>query len=255
MKIEVLGCSGAKFPGHNTPAFMLGKEILFDAGTISGVLSEKQQLKIKYIFITHAHLDHIRSIPFLADNIIVGQKEHRVTIFSIPAVIRTIKKHLFNSSVWPDFSLIPDPDNAVLNFMTLKIATPLSMNGYRITPYKVSHTVPAVGYLIQDRRSRGVFYTGDMGPSGDTWRKIGDARIDCLIIDVSLPNSLEGMAVKTGHLTPGLLHRELLKMSSPPKMICIAHIKPQYSKKIKEELKKLKIKDLRVLRDGDTIRV
>jgi ribonuclease BN (tRNA processing enzyme) len=255
MKIDVLGCSGAKFPGHNTPTFMLGKEILFDAGTIAEVLNEKQQLKIKYIFITHAHLDHIRSIPFLADNIIVGQNEHRVTIFSIASIINTIKKHLFNSSVWPDFSLIPDPENAVLNFMPLKVGRPLTLNGYSITPYKVPHTVPAVGYLIQDRKSRRVFYTGDMGPSGDTWKKLGDVRIDCLIIDVSFPNSLEGMAVKTGHLTPGLLQHEILKMSNPPGSVCIAHIKPQYSKKIKEELRKLKIRNLSVLKDGDTIRV
>ena len=255
MKIEVLGCSGAKFPGHNTPAFMIGKEILFDAGTISGVLNEKQQLKIKYIFITHAHLDHIWSIPFLADNINVGQNEHRVTIFSIAPVINTIKKHLFNSSVWPDFTLIPDPDNAVLNFMALKPGKPLSMNGYSITPYRVPHTVPAVGYLIQDRKSRRVFYTGDMGSSEDIWKKVGDVRIDCLIIDVSFPNGLKDMAVKTGHLTPELLQHELLKMSAPPESVCIAHIKPQYFKKIKEELKRLKIKNLKVLRDGDTIRV
>ena len=74
MKINVIGCSGAEFPGHNAPAFLLDEEILFDAGSLTSTLNEKAQMKIRNIFITHAHLDHIRSIPFLADNIVVGKK-------------------------------------------------------------------------------------------------------------------------------------------------------------------------------------
>lgn len=109
MKIKVIGCSGAEFPGHNAPGFLLDEEIVFDAGSITGVLDEKAQLKIKSIFITHAHLDHIRSIPFLADNIIIGEKAHQVNILSISPVINTIKRHLFNSSMWPDFTGISIP--------------------------------------------------------------------------------------------------------------------------------------------------
>ena len=75
MKLKVIGCSGAEFPGHNSPGFLLDEEILFDAGSLTNVLNEREQYKIRNIFITHAHLDHIRSIPFLADNIIVGKKK------------------------------------------------------------------------------------------------------------------------------------------------------------------------------------
>ena len=255
MKIKVLGCSGAKFPGHNIPGFLLDSDLLFDAGTISSVLDEKAQLKIKYIFITHAHLDHIRAIPFLADNVIVGQHEHTFTIVSIPQVIRTIKKHLFNSAVWPDFSLIPDPNHAVINFVELKIGRSLEMNGYTITPHKVNHTVPAVGYLVEDRKKRSFFYTGDMGPSSSLWKKIGDTKLHCLIIDVSFPNTLRKLALKTGHMTPELLGEELNKISHMPGQICIAHIKPQYLKEIQKELKSMKIINLRILKDGDLIRI
>ena len=251
----MLGCSGAKFPGHNVPGFLLDNDLLFDAGTISSVLDEKAQLKIKYIFITHAHLDHIRAIPFLADNVIVGQHKHTFSIVSIPQVIRTIKKHLFNSAVWPDFSLIPDPNHAVINFIELKMGKSLEMNGYTITPYKVNHTVPAVGYLVEDRKKRRFFYTGDMGPSSTLWKKIADKRLNCLIIDVSFPNELRELALNTGHMTPELLREELNKMSHIPKQICIAHIKPQYLKEIQKELKGLKIRNLKVLKDGNLIRI
>ncbi|MEW6570398.1 MAG: 3',5'-cyclic-nucleotide phosphodiesterase [Nitrospirota bacterium] len=255
MKIKVLGCSGAKMPGHNVPGFLLDEDILFDAGSLTGVLDEKAQFKIKHIFITHAHLDHIRGIPFFADNIIVGNMQHRVNIFSISPVLRTIKKHLFNSSIWPDFTILPYPDDAILNLIKLKPGEPKEVNSYSVTPFEVNHTVPAVGYLVEDRKNKRFFYTGDTGPLKDTWKKIWDRQIHCLIIDVSFPDSMEEMAIKSGHLTPQLLKQELLKMHHMPERICITHQKPQFSKNIKNDLNRLNIKNIMTLKDGDVIRV
>jgi cAMP phosphodiesterase len=255
MKIEVIGCSGAEMPGHNAPAFLLDNEILFDAGSLTGVLNEKAQLRIKNIFITHAHLDHIRSIPFLADNIVVGKNNSKVNIFSISPVIRTIKKHLFNSAVWPDFTIIPNPQNAILNLVELRAGQSITINGHTVIPYKVSHTVPAVGYLIEDEKGRRIFYTGDTGPSPNTWKKLTNKEIHCLIIDVSFPNRMKELALRTAHLTPDLLKRELANIQPPPGCIFITHPKPQYVKTIKREIDGLKLGNIRILKDGDTIRV
>ncbi len=255
MKIKIIGCSGAEFRGHNSPSFLLDDEIAFDAGSITDVLGEKAQFMIKHIFITHAHLDHIKSIPFLADNIIVGNMNHSVTILSIPPVIKTIKMHLFNSTMWPDFTVLPDPDNAILKLVKLKYSRPVQLNGYVITPFKVNHTVPSVGYLIENSKKRRIFYTGDTGPAADTWRKIGDTDINCLIIDVSFPNSMESLALQTGHLTPNLLKEELAHFRHLPEQICITHPKPQHLKTIKSELGRLHIKNLIILKEGDIIRV
>lgn len=255
MKIRIIGCSGAEFPGHKTPSFLLDDEIIFDAGSLTGVLDEKAQMRIKHIFITHAHLDHIMSIPFLADNIIVAEQQNKVSLYSIPPVLKVIKQHLFNSALWPDFTIIPKPDNAILNFVKLSAGKAVRVNSYTVTPYEVNHTVPAVGYLVQDRRGKRFFYTGDTGPSAKTWEKLGNRKIDCLIIDVSFPNNLSGMALRSGHLTPELLVKEMARMQQKPEQVCITHIKPQYYKIIKDELKNLGIKNLRILRDGDTIRI
>jgi ribonuclease BN (tRNA processing enzyme) len=255
MKIKVIGCSGAEFPGHKTPSFLLNDEIIFDAGSFTGVLDEKAQMRIKHIFVTHAHLDHIASIPFLADNIIVSEKQNKVSLYSIPPVLKMIKEHLFNSAMWPDFTIIPKPDNAILNLVKLSIGKSIRVNSYTITPYEVNHTVPAVGYLVQNGKGKRFFYTGDTGPSARTWEKLGNKKINCLVIDVSFPNSLSGMALRSGHLTPELLIKEMAKMQQKPDQLCITHLKPQYFKVIKDELKDLRIKNLRILGDGDTIRV
>jgi len=255
MKIRVIGCSGAEFPGHKTPSFLLNDEIIFDAGSFTGVLDEKAQMRIKHIFITHSHLDHIISIPFLADNIIVSEQQKKVSLYSIPPVIKMIKEHLFNSAMWPDFTIIPKPDDAILNLVKLSTGKSIRVNSYTITPYEVNHTVPAVGYLVQDDKGKRFFYTGDTGPTAKTWEKLSNKKIDCLIIDVSFPNSLSGMALRSGHLTPELLIKEMAKMQQKPEKVYITHLKPQYFRVIKEELKDLGIKNLRILEDGDTIRV
>jgi cAMP phosphodiesterase len=255
MKIRVIGCSGAELPGHKTPSFLLNEELIFDAGSFTGVLDEKAQMKIKHIFITHAHLDHIASIPFLADNIIVSEKQNKVSLYSIPPVLRMIKQHLFNSAMWPDFTILPKPDDAILNLVKLSVGKSIRVNSYTITPYEVNHTVSAVGYLVQDEKSRRFFYTGDTGPSARTWEKLGNKKLNCLIIDVSFPNALSRMALRSGHLTPELLVKELAKMQQKPEQICITHLKPQYFKLIKDELKELGIRNLRILKDGDTIRI
>ena len=255
MKIRVLGCSGAEFPHHNTPGFLLDDGILFDAGSLTNALSEDAQCKLHSIFITHAHLDHIKGIPFLADNLISRNKGNKVTIMSIPPVIRIIRENLFNGNVWPDFTILPDPCNGVLQYTRLKEGKPVTIKGYRITPYRVNHSVPATGYLVEDRHSKRFFYSGDTGPTEKTWSKIGNTRIHCLIIEVSFPDKMKDTALMTGHLTAGLLREEISKIRLMPERICITHTKPQYSRIIRGELKALALKNLSVLRDGEIIRV
>jgi hypothetical protein len=63
------------------------------------------------------------------------------------------------------------------------------------------------------------------------------------------------IAIQTGHLTPQLLRKELLKVKQVPERIYITHLKLQYFKTIKKELQQLRINNLRLLRDGETIEV
>ncbi len=255
MEIKVLGCSGAEFPGYRPPSFLLNDKILFDTGSLTRLLEIEGQWRIKHIFITHSHLDHIMGIPFLADNLIFRKKRHRVNIFSIPPVIRVIRESLLDGSIWPDFTVIPDTHEGILNLIELKTGDSIKIDGYRITPYPVQHSVPATGYLVEDKKKRRFFYTGDTGPTDNTWIKMEGNQVHSLLIEVSFPNRMEEIALRTGHLTPRLLKKELLKMKPQPEKILVIHIKPQYFETIQSELRKLNIKNLRLLKDDQTIQV
>jgi ribonuclease BN (tRNA processing enzyme) len=252
MNIKVLGCSGAEFPKHHSSSFLIDGKTLFDAGSITDVLSEKDQLKIKSIFVTHAHLDHTKGIPFLADNILIGNKQGRVDVFSIPPVIKAIKENLLNNVVWPDFTRIPRGLGSILRLNKLKPGEPVRMDGYSITPFEVNHAVPAVGYLIETPKKRRLFYSGDTGPTDKTWKEIA-MKMDCLILDVTFPNNMAKRAMRTGHLTALLLGAELSKMENMPGRIYVTHTKPQYSRIIASELRGLRINHLRLLKEGESI--
>src|SRR5512136_1522735 len=144
MKVKVLGCSGSETIGHMPPGFLVNDRVMLDAGTISAALSIKAQSRITDIFISHTHLDHIKGILFLADNII-GRIKQPVNIRAIPRVIDAIRKHLMNDLIWPDFTKIPMPKCPVLAYKPFPAGTFIPVAGLKVKAIPMNHPVPAVG--------------------------------------------------------------------------------------------------------------
>jgi ribonuclease BN (tRNA processing enzyme) len=72
MKVRILGCSGGVDRNAATTSFFIDDDILIDAGSGVCNLSVDQMRGIKHIFVTHSHLDHIASIPLLADTLLMN---------------------------------------------------------------------------------------------------------------------------------------------------------------------------------------
>lgn len=249
MKIQVLGCSAVELPNFNFTSFLVDEKILLDAGTIGSVLDEERQWKIRHVLITHTHIDHIKDLPFFADNISMSDKKHHVTVISIPAVNKALKQNLLNDILWPDFTKIPTPDDPVIRLKNVNPGENFPIDGYTITAYEVNHAVPAVGYCIEDKNGRRLLYVGDAGPNDKLWKSL-NKKLHGLIIEVSLPNRYKTLAIESGHLTPNLLSEELNKIEHMPDRIFITHCKPRYRARIHEELTKLNMRNIKILRDG-----
>ena len=70
MNIRVLGCSGSIAAGSRTTAFLLGDDVLIDAGSGVGDLTLDEMARIDHILISHSHLDHVLAIGLLADSVL-----------------------------------------------------------------------------------------------------------------------------------------------------------------------------------------
>ncbi len=247
MKLRVLGSAGAEFPNFHPPAFLIDDILLLDAGTIGAVLTEDEQWAVRYIFITHTHLDHIKGIPLLADNIIIKQIMHTVKVFSIKENLQALRDHMLNNIIWPDFTTLPNEETPVIEYVELEPDKTLLVDGYNITACMVNHSVPAVGYLVR-KNGKSLLYTGDTGPTEQIWQYA--TNLSAIIIEVSFPNDMESLALVTGHLTANLLAKELKKITELPPRILITHPKPQYYEIIAQELDALGIPQIELLQDG-----
>lgn len=253
MKIRVLGSSGSVAHEKNTTAFLIDDFLLLDAGTISRSLNSEGLSRITHIILTHAHLDHIKGIPFLAENRAIKNSKKYISIYSGRAVIQDLKKHIFNDRIWPDFSKIPSPKNGIIRYHPISTAGFISIGRYCIYANRVNHTVPAYGYMIEDADRNALVYSGDSGPTEKIWERMKGRRVKGLIIEVSFPNALKKLALLSGHLTPALLKEEIRKMPVLPEKIFITHPKTPYKKTIEKELNSLKGVSWEILDDGREI--
>lgn len=250
MIFKVLGSAGAEHPGYNLPAVLVDKKLLLDGGTICSSLHVDEQKQINNILLTHSHLDHMKGIPFFADNIVLKYKRHGVSVFGLRETLSTLRKNLLNNELWPDFTKISTSIEPVITFRNVISGRAIQVDGYTITAQRVNHTVPAVGYIVRDKTGKSLMYTGDTGPTDKIW-KIQDT-LNAIIVEVSFPSTMETLARKTGHLTPRLLMKELKKLRNFPDQVFIIHFKPQYFDRIKNELGRIRNRKIKLLKDGKT---
>lgn len=250
MDIRVLGASGAEAPGHNSPAFLVDDFLLLDAGTVGLSLENKAQCKITHILLTHAHLDHIKGIPSLVDNIVANNEGCRLTILSGKDVLADLQRNIFNNRIWPDFSRLPTPEHPVMRYQPISTRSPFDLRGYRVHATRVNHVVPAYGYLIATPAGKALVYSGDSGPTQGIWKNFRGYHVKAVIVEVSFPNELESLALASGHLTPALLEREIAKMATLPEKLYISHIKPHYRAAIEKQLAPSTRLPLEILEDN-----
>jgi len=225
MRLRILGCSGGIGGRHlRTTSMLLDNDILVDAGTGVGDLSLTELSLIDHVFLTHSHLDHVASIPFLVDTV-GGMRNKPLTVWAAPATLEIIRNHIFNWSIWPDFTQIPSPDKPFLRFGDVQVGVTIEMLGRRLTPLPANHVVPAVGYHLDSGRGSLVF-TGDTTTNDPLWAAVNKIpNLRYIIIETAFCNREKELAIISKHLCPSMLAEELAKLARSAE-IYITHLKP-----------------------------
>jgi ribonuclease BN (tRNA processing enzyme) len=224
MRIRVLGCSGGIGGGLRTTALLVDEDVLIDAGTGVGDLPLQALARIDHIFVSHSHLDHVTSIPFLVDTV-GGMRSAPVTVYGIKETLDTLRAHLFNWKLWPDFTQIPDAARPFMVYREIRVGETVDLGGRRITAIPANHTVPAVGYALESAEAA-LIYTGDTWVNDALWRVVNATpRLKYLIIETAFSDKEHDVAVASKHLCPRVLAQELGKMRADPE-VYITHLKP-----------------------------
>ncbi|MCE2988689.1 MAG: 3',5'-cyclic-nucleotide phosphodiesterase [Nitrosomonadaceae bacterium] len=224
MRVRVLGASGGIGGDLRTTALAVDDDILIDAGTGVGDLTLEELVKIDHIFVTHSHLDHITSIPFLVDTVI-GLRTKPVVVHSTAEILQILKDHIFNWKIWPDFSKIPTPETAFMVFRELRVGQPVDIGGRKFTAIPANHVVPAVGYLLDSGESRLIF-SGDTTVNDALWATANATpSLKYIIIETAFPDKERDIAIASKHLCPSMLAEELAKLNKPVEIL-VTHLKP-----------------------------
>ncbi|MEZ5661637.1 MAG: 3',5'-cyclic-nucleotide phosphodiesterase [Burkholderiaceae bacterium] len=234
MKLRVLGCSGGIGAQARTTSFLVDHDILIDAGTGVEDLSVEELTAIDHVFLTHSHLDHIAALPLLIDSV-GARRATPLLVHALPETIAALRAHVFNWTIWPDFTEIPHYDSPWLRFEPLGIGASVVLDGRTIRALEARHTVPALGFHLNSGQGSLVF-SGDTGPNDGFWREV-NAMSDLrhLIIETAFSNRERDLAVTAKHLFPIQLSEELAMLSRNP-TLWVTHLKPSDRHTIAREI-------------------
>lgn len=235
MKLTVLGCSGGISGAQaRTTSLLVDDDVLIDCGTGVGDLDFDALLRIDHVFLTHAHMDHIASLPLLVDA--VGEaRSTPIVVHASNETLRILHSHVFNWLVWPDFSKIPNRDQPYLRFQPMQTGETAILKERSFTAMPARHTVPAVAYCVDSGAGQLVF-SGDTTYCAELIAAINALpALRHLIVETAFANEQHGLAVASRHMCPSMLLAMLDEIVGTPE-VHITHLKPRAGQRIMQQI-------------------
>ncbi|HEY6050764.1 MAG TPA: 3',5'-cyclic-nucleotide phosphodiesterase [Thermoanaerobaculia bacterium] len=251
LAIRALGPYGGSAPGYRLTTFLVDGESALDAGALTDALPLAAQRRIRRVFLTHAHFDHIASLPLLMENL-YGLATP-LEILAPQAVLSVIARDVLNDRIWPDFTKLPSRARPTVRLRALPENRPFRAGSVTFTPFAVSHVVPAYGYIVA-KPGRSVVFSGDTEPTDRLWTSARRARnLKAIFLELSFSDAQLDVARASLHLTPSLVRQELLK--APPRVpVFLYHMKPPSLARIRREIEAAREPRLRLLESERSFR-
>lgn len=239
---------GAVHPGFFLSSYLIDETIAIDAGGLGLLGDLEAQSRIRHVFITHSHIDHIASLPIFLETVFESA-DHCVTVHASAATWDSLRRDIFNERVWPDFIELSKKGLRFVQDEVIEPGRPVEVDGIRLTPIPVDHVVPTLGFLVEGAGAT-VAIPSDTGPTDDFWRHAAAAKdLKGVFLEVSFPDRMEGLARISKHLTPAMFAAETRKLGAGVPFVAV-HIKPRFYEKVVEELRALDSTRVEVGRPG-----
>jgi ribonuclease BN (tRNA processing enzyme) len=245
MKIQLLA-SSVDDPARRqfVTSYLINGTVAVDAGCLGFYGTPQEQEAVKHMFLTHSHVDHTASLAIFVEDAWTPAGNCPV-VYGNPETLDAVQRHIFNDVIWPDFVALSRVMPPFLRLCSLRDEEPVEAGGLTVTPVRVNHVVPTVGYGISDGQSA-VIIVGDTGPTDRIWEVARETPgLKAVFLEACFPNSMRTLAEVSLHLTPEMFCREVAKLPPGVKVIAV-HIKVRYREQVVRELEALGLPNLEI---------
>jgi cAMP phosphodiesterase len=248
MKVELLPSSIPATDAQFLVSFLVNDEVAIDAGPIGLMADLSRQERVRHVFITHEHIDHIATLPILLENV-YSPGPDCVELLGTEDVLDFIHRDIFNGRVWPDFFALSTGDDRFVRGTPLTLLEPVVRAGLTVTPIPVAHCVDTLGLLVDDGKAA-VAFPSDTGPTDELWKHLAAApRLDAVFLEVSFPTMHADLAQATGHHCPATFAAEVGKLDRDVRWI-VVHRKARFAAEIARELAALRLPNVELVKPG-----
>jgi len=233
-------------------SILVNDSICLDAGSIGFHHDIELQRRVRHVFLSHSHIDHLASLPTFLDTQF-GVFEEGVNLYGGEEVVQCLKNDIFNDRLWPDFFRISEVGpRPLLELHPLVAGVPVEADGVRITPVALDHLVPTFGFLVEEGETAAAFVS-DTGPTEEIWQRCREVKgLKVVMLECAFPEDLAWLAEAAQHLTPNLLAAEIAKLDRPDCQLLTVHLKPSHQQVLVSQLGALEIDSLEAMEPGRT---
>jgi len=252
MKLEVLGCYGNVTERCRTVAFLVNDRVLFDAGTVTEVLSLERSKGISHVCLSHIHLDHVKGLCSLAEELSMYE-DCGVAVLADRSVLTALSENVFNNVLWPDFTAISNRKNPIVRLQAMKPFEYTRVEGLRIQAIPVHHRVHTTGFLVNEG-DKTIMLTSDTAMTERFWETAKrEDHVEFIIAHVAFPNRLSPLASTAGHMTLSVLLDRIDTYRLHHIPFYVAHMKSMFEEEILREIRDAGRQNLRVLEQGSVL--
>jgi cAMP phosphodiesterase len=231
-------------------AFLVNGGLAVDAGSLGLSVAPDRRADVADVVVTHPHIDHTGGLPIHVAGAFTSLTRP-VRVYATAPVIASLREHVFNETIWPDFTriLLPGSAGPSLEFREIEEHVPFEVVGLRVTPVPVNHVVPTVG-LVVEGDGASVVFTSDTYRTDALWEAANALDdLKAVFIDCSYPSEMNELAETTRHLTPSLILEEREKLRRPAHFYAV-HVKPEARERVVAEIAALDRPDFTLARIG-----
>ncbi len=227
MRVRVLGaCPGG---GHPLTGVLVNDDLAVDAGPLGHAAPVAELARIRHVLLTHAHIDHVAGLPGFLDAVYgLGPPP---AVWATRPTLAAVQAHLFNGTLWPDFVAMSE---RLAPFLTLHELVPdvaAAVGRYTVTPLALDHTVPTVGYVIDDGTVAAAVVT-DTAPVPAVFDRLAKwKRLKLVLLEASFPDHEAPLAAASKHLTVSQF-RALAERLPARVTVRAMHVKPRWAAEI-----------------------